>query len=108
MKFEQLFFAKVYRKKEATPYVLSNGTKGTTYPVIVDNGEDTETVNVSEDVYKTVEAGEDYVFITDTNSSYNNAKVRLVSVAKHITDKSITNFNDMLNKICGGGSAKVK
>lgn len=90
MELRQYFIAKVYRRKEPVPYQLDNGNKGVTYPVIIDNMEDTEVLKVTEDVYNRVQDGKHYLFLTSINTSYQRKEVRIVDIMCELPDGGIS------------------
>lgn len=81
MKMISYYPAKLLVKNEPKPYTLDNGTKGTSYKVVIMNGEDVNTFAIDEETYKKVEPMKDYLFeTTTTTSTYNNqptVKVKL-------------------------------
>ncbi len=66
-------------KKLAKEYDM-NGKKGTTYTVMLDQGETIETLKVNEEIYNCIEQGKSYAFNAMYNSESQYAQFAVRSV----------------------------
>ena len=66
-------------KKLAKDYDM-NGKKGTTYTVMLDQGETIETLKVNEEIYNRIEQGKSYAFNAMYNSESQYAQFAVRSV----------------------------
>ena len=66
-------------KKLAKDYDM-NGKKGTTYTVMLDQGETIETLKISEEIYDCIEQGKSYAFNAMYNSESQYAQFAVRSV----------------------------
>ena len=68
-------------KKLAKDYDM-NGKKGTTYTVMLDQGESIETIKINEEIYNRIEQGKSYAFTAFYNSESQYAQFAVRSVLR--------------------------
>lgn len=90
-------------KTSPKDYELENGTKGTSYKIIVLQGEDVNTIACDkESVYDKVEVGKNYTLLSEVNATTFDGKPNLRIKMTGILNEKPENVEKLLNLVTKG------